>query len=132
MFIKLGLAIVFSGLIGLEREIKERPAGLRTHILVCLGATIFTILGYEAFALSDALARMLSGIITGIGFLGAGTIINSDHRVHGLTTAAGIWVVSAVGIALGLGYYFFALVATAAIMIVLKLHTFEYKLHLKR
>jgi len=133
VFSKLILAIIFSGLIGLEREIRERPAGLRTHILVCLGATLITLVAQDYFTVNvDSVARVVAGIITGIGFLGAGTIISSHHHVRGLTTAAGLWVVAGIGIVLGLGYYFIASLASALILIVLKLYKLECYIHSKK
>lgn len=133
LFLKIVLAVIFSGLIGLEREVKERPAGLRTHILVCLGAALLTLVSVDYFpTTSDSAARIISGIITGIGFLGAGTIINSDHHVSGLTTAAGVWVVAGLGIILGLGYYYLALVSTAVIILILKMSNVEQLLHKNR
>jgi len=129
---KLVIAIIFSGLIGLEREVNDRPAGLRTHILVCIAATLLTIVATTYFVSPDAQSRLIQGLITGIGFLGAGTIINSHHHVSGLTTAAGLWVVAGVGIVLGLGYYYLALVGTILILLVLKLHTLERFIHTKR
>ncbi|MBU0665962.1 MAG: MgtC/SapB family protein [Nanoarchaeota archaeon] len=131
--LKLLVALVLSGFIGLERELKERPAGLRTHILVCLGAAVFTILAVDFFSLyPDSIARIIAGIITGIGFLGAGTIMNAEHNIRGLTTAAGIWVVAGVGIAVGLGYYYMSLVLTVIVLLVLKLHSVERTLHTKK
>lgn len=118
--IRLVLALAFSAAIGWERERKGRPAGLRTHILVAIGATGFTLV---ALQLSGAAAtagisppydpgRILSTIIGGIGFLGAGAILHSRHRVHGLTTAASIWAVAAIGMACGCGLYSLAVLMT--------------------
>jgi len=113
-FLRLLVAFLVGGLIGYEREAHGRPAGLRTHILVCLGAAsimvVFSqLLGHGFSGASDLIkmdpARAAAGIITGVGFLGAGTIMKGNDVVKGLTTAATIWVVAALGIIVGLGNY---------------------------
>ncbi len=118
LLLKLILALILGGLIGVDREIKGRPAGLRTHVLVCVGATLFTIISMSFIATSDP-ARIAAGIVTGIGFLGAGAIFRSKDHVQGLTTAADLWVIAAVGIAIGIGYYSAALAATILVLLVL-------------
>lgn len=124
--VKLGLAVILAGALGLERERKGRAAGLRTHILVCLGATLAMIvsdlIAREAGA-ADPLwrldaGRIAAGIITGVGFLGAGTIINTGNTQVGLTTAAMIWFSATLGIAIGAGFYLLATVATIVALIV--------------
>ncbi len=131
------LAVLFGGLVGLERQARGRPAGLRTNILVCLGsATIIvafqklstqTAVGAESILRMDP-ARAAAGVITGIGFLGAGTIVKSENFVRGLTTAASIWVVSTIGITLGLGEYAIAIAVTFLVMVALYfLHRFKIK-----
>jgi putative Mg2+ transporter-C (MgtC) family protein len=112
------LAAFLSMIIGLDRERRHRPAGLRTHMLVGIGACLFTLLSIHAFPGSDP-ARIASQIVVGIGFLGAGTIIRRDSTVHDLTTAATIWATAAVGMAVGAGAWFLALSATLIIWIVL-------------
>ncbi|MFH1590207.1 MAG: MgtC/SapB family protein [archaeon] len=130
VIIKIVFAMILGGLVGLEREGRGRPAGLRTNMLVCLGATILVMVTQHAFIANvDSAARVIAGIITGIGFLGAGTIINAHNHVHGLTTAASVWAVAGIGVILGLGYYFVALVGTAAILLVLKMYKVELYLH---
>lgn len=125
--VRLVLALVFSAAIGWERELKGRPAGLRTHILVAIGATGFTLV---ALALSGAAAsagisppydpgRILSTIVGGIGFLGAGAILHSEKRVHGLTTAASIWAVAAIGMACGCGLYGLTVLMTLLCLVTL-------------
>jgi putative Mg2+ transporter-C (MgtC) family protein len=104
-------------LIGLERDITGKPAGIRTHMLVSLGACIFTLVSIYDFPL-DA-ARIAGGIVTGIGFLGAGAIIGGQDGVHGLTTAAGIWITAAVGLAVGTGSYVIAAVSTFLVVAIL-------------
>lgn len=116
--IQLLLAALLGGLIGLDRERKQLGAGLRTHILVGTGACLFTILSALAFPGSDP-ARVASQILPGIGFLGAGTILKSGRNVHGLTTAASIWITAAVGMAVGVGAWFLALCGTLIIWFVL-------------
>ncbi|MFW6102529.1 MAG: MgtC/SapB family protein [Chloroflexota bacterium] len=112
--IRLLIAALLGAAMGYEREQADKPAGLRTNILVCVGAALFTAASIHGFGgLSDP-ARVAAGIVVGIGFLGAGTIIRQQGGVFGLTTAATIWVVAGVGLAIGCGLYIPAL-ATAAI-----------------
>lgn len=122
--IKLTLTVVFSGLIGFEREHSHRPAGFRTHILVAVGSTLvmmtsgFVFQEYEGLANFDP-TRLGAQVISGIGFLGAGTILREGFSVKGLTTAASLWAVSCIGLAVGAGYYIGALVTTLFIYITL-------------
>lgn len=126
--VKLMLAIIFSGIIGFEREHSHRPAGFRTHILVAVGSALvmmtskYVFLEYEGIAAFDP-TRLGAQVISGIGFLGAGTILREGFSVKGLTTAASLWAVSCIGLAVGSGYYTGALVAT--IVIYLTLNTFK-------
>ncbi len=115
---------LLSGLVGLEREVSLKPAGLRTHILVGLGSTLLTILSLEAFPGSD-IARVAASIIIGIGFLGAGTIVKTKEKVIGLTTAASLWIVASIGVAIGAGFYILAAVTTILAFFVLRLDIFE-------
>jgi putative Mg2+ transporter-C (MgtC) family protein len=124
MVARLILVFILSGLVGLEREVSLKPAGLRTHILVGLGSTLLTILSLYAFPGSEP-SRVAASIIVGIGFLGAGTIIKSEEKVIGLTTAASLWVVASVGVATGAGFYLLAVVVTILAYIVLKSDMFE-------
>ena len=126
--LQLLLAVLFGGLIGSERQAHGRPAGLRTHILVCLGSAAIIIAFQKLHLLltSDAgdmirmdPARAAAGIITGIGFLGAGTILKGKDFVLGLTTAASIWVVAAIGITLGLAEYYLGITVTALVLLTL-------------
>ena len=121
---KVILGFIFSGIVGLEREVSLKPAGLRTHILVGLGSTLLTILSLDAFPTSDP-ARVAASIIVGIGFLGAGTIIKTKEKVLGLTTAASLWIVASIGVATGAEYYLLAAVTTILAFLVLKLDIFE-------
>jgi putative Mg2+ transporter-C (MgtC) family protein len=126
MALRLAVAAGLTGLIGLERELRERAAGLRTHMLVGVGSALFTIV--SAYAWSDFVfsrqggtildpTRVAAQIVTGIGFLGAGAIIRQGLSIRGLTTAAGLWVVAAIGMAAGAGYYSAALVATGIVLV---------------
>jgi putative Mg2+ transporter-C (MgtC) family protein len=126
--LRLTLAAALGGLIGVERELREREAGLRTHLLVSLGSALFTIVGaygFHAFLDSGESVvradptRIAAQIVTGIGFLGAGAIIRQGLSVRGLTTAATLWVVAAVGLASGAGYYSAAVITTALVLIAL-------------
>jgi putative Mg2+ transporter-C (MgtC) family protein len=126
--LRLALAALLGGLIGVERELREREAGLRTHLLVSLGSALFTIVGaygFNAFLDSGASVvradptRIAAQIVTGIGFLGAGAIIRQGLSVRGLTTAATLWVVAAVGLAAGAGYYSAAVSTTALVLLAL-------------
>lgn len=122
--IRLCLATVLGGLVGLERESKRRAAGFRTHILVSLGAALVMVTSeyifYEYKGLTNLdPARLGAQVISGIGFLGAGTIIRQGDSVKGLTTAASLWVVSCIGLAAGSGFYVAAVVATAIVYVTL-------------
>jgi len=121
---RLILGFVLSGLVGLEREVSLKPAGLRTHILVGLGSTLFTVLSLQAFPGSDP-SRVAASIVVGIGFLGAGTVIKTKEKVIGLTTAATLWIVASIGVATGAGFYVLAIIATILAFSVLKLDIFE-------
>ena len=111
---RLALAVVLGTILGLDRERVHSAAGLRTHMLVCLGAAVMVLGARAAGFEHDATSRVIQGIVAGIGFLGAGTILKVSERVevHGLTTAASIWVTAAVGIAAGLGHLLLSAVAT--------------------
>lgn len=113
--LRLILAAAFGGLIGMEREFSHRPAGLRTHILVALGAALITQISMTAFSGGDP-ARLAAQVVSGIGFLGAGTILRHGNEVRGLTTAASLWVSGGIGIAVGAGEY---VLASATVAIVL-------------
>lgn len=120
---KLTLAVVLGGAIGLERELKAKPAGLRTNILICMGATLLThvsitMVMQNGTRVGDP-ARLAAQIISGVGFLGAGTIMQGSGMVTGLTSAATIWVVAAIGIAIGAGEYIGAAGAGVLVMVVL-------------
>lgn len=126
--LRLGLAIVFGGILGLEREWRRRPAGLRTHMMVAVGATTFTLVAFEFYAHAIATdtgvttvdpLRILEGIIGGLGFLCAGTIIQNRGTVEGLTTAGSLWCVGAIGVATGGGHYVIAAATVVAALAIL-------------
>lgn len=124
IFLRIGLAVLLSGLIGLERETIRRPAGLRTHILVCVGSVVAMItseylFGKYAGHTNIDPARLGAQVISGVGFLGTGTIIRNGANVKGLTTAASLWAVACVGLAVGIGFYSGAVVGTGIIYITL-------------
>ncbi len=130
---RLLLAFVCGGLIGLEREFKRRPAGFRTHILICLGAALTTLTSqymYLSLGLFTDVSRMGAQVIAGVGFIGAGTIIvTRQRRVKGLTTAAGLWTAAIIGLACGAGYVECAVAATLLILCAeLLLIKLEYRL----
>lgn len=128
--VRFALALICGGIIGLERESKRRSAGFRTHTLVCIGATITTLVGLYLYksGLSTDPARLGAQVIAGMGFIGAGTIIVTTRRqVKGLTTAAGLWTSAIIGLAIGAGYYEAALIGvTIVLFAALLLSKFEY------
>jgi putative Mg2+ transporter-C (MgtC) family protein len=115
--LKLVLAIALGGIIGLEREASQKPAGFRTNILVCVGSTMMmtlaVLLVQSKGGVTDSLVRMAAGVITGVGFLGAGTILHARGTIAGLTTASTLWVVAGLGLVIGGGFYVPALIFTA-------------------
>ncbi|MBU5592841.1 MgtC/SapB family protein [Clostridium sp. MSJ-4] len=140
---RLLIAIVIAGAIGYERESRNRPAGFRTHILVCVGAAVISMI--QIHAVEDALKRIIENplltnalkadvgrmgaqVVSGIGFLGAGAIIHEKGSIRGLTTAASLWVVACIGLAIGMGYYVLAILSGISVVIVLGiLKRFESK-----
>ncbi len=122
---KLLLAAVLGGIVGYEREKTHRPAGLRTHIIVCVAACLITLVSINAVENTDKL-RMAANIITGIGFLGAGTIIASGGRVIGLTTAATVFAVAGIGIAVAVEFYITAIFTAVLIFLILEIKRFEH------
>jgi len=133
--INLFLILFLSGLVGFERERHNRPAGLRTHILVGVGSTILMMISISMnvlYEMSDA-GRIASQVVSGVGFLGAGTIIKEGFSVKGLTTAASLWATSAIGLAVGANYYFLASVTTLMVIIALfLLNRIEFKMNTKK
>lgn len=126
LVLRLFLSVILGGLVGIERERKNHAAGLRTHILVCLGSCLLMILsmyGFADFADEPNVrldpARLAAQVITGVGFLGAGTILFTGKSITGLTTAASIWVVMAVGLTVGAGFYLPAVLAAVMVLLIL-------------
>lgn len=124
VLLRLGLALAASAIVGLERETTRHPAGLRTHMLVCMASTLITITSIQVYP--EDPTKISSGIITGIGFLGAGTIFRDKNHVRGLTTAASLWSVAGVGLALGAGAYFIAIMGMAAMLFILQLSRMSF------
>jgi len=121
VIIRLLGAMVLGGLVGIQRERTHKPAGLRTHMLVCLGTAAFvTSCGAVGMAF-DAQSRVIQGIVTGLGFIGAGSILklSQEHEIKGLTTAAGVWMTAAIGVTIGLGALGIAILATILTLIIL-------------
>jgi putative Mg2+ transporter-C (MgtC) family protein len=110
------LAAVLGGLIGMEREVKGKSSGLRTFAFVAMGSALFTILSIHGFN-DVGPSRVASNILTGVGFLGAGVIFRQEERVRGITTAAGLWLVAAIGMAVGCGFYTVAIFGAAICLI---------------
>jgi putative Mg2+ transporter-C (MgtC) family protein len=121
--VRLVVAAALGGLLGIQRERENKPAGLRTHMLVALGAALFTLASVEAgMSLAD-LSRVIQGIATGVGFLGAGTILKITEReeITGLTTAAGIWLTAAIGIAVGMGRLWIPILGVSLALVILSI-----------
>jgi len=118
MFLRLLIATVLGALVGYERERAGKPAGVRTHGMVCLGATLFAVVSLHGFGGVGDPGRVAAQVVTGIGFLGAGAILHQRGSVHGLTTAASLWVTAAIGLAVGVGMVLMS-VATAILVFLL-------------
>jgi putative Mg2+ transporter-C (MgtC) family protein len=121
MALRLLLAAALGGAIGYERERAGKPAGLRTHMLICVGAALFTVVSVFGFTGPADPSRIAAGVVTGVGFIGAGAIIfrTAEGYIAGLTTAATIWVVAGIGVAAGAGLYIAAVITTAITLIAL-------------
>ena len=133
-FIKILVAVVCGGIIGLEREVSGKAAGLRTNILICMGATIYMVVSDlvpKMYGVPADPGRIAAQVVTGIGFIGAGSIIRSGVSVAGLTTAATIWIVAAIGLVIGIGFPFLAILFTlVVVMVLVGLRKVETKYHL--
>lgn len=121
LLVRISMAMLLGAIIGLQRERYGKPAGLRTHILVAMGTALFVIGAIESGMSSDGVSRVIQGLTTGIGFIGAGAILKvaQNGEIHGLTTAAGIWATAAVGVAVGLGLLGLAVLSVFLIWFVL-------------
>ncbi len=116
-FWKIILSLLLGGIIGWQRQHIGKAAGFRTFALVSVGSTLFTLLSLQAFG--EETSRVAAQIITGIGFIGAGTIIHKKDSIEGLTTAAGLWAIAAIGMAVGAGWYFESFIATCILFLIL-------------
>lgn len=119
LMLQVGLATLLGGAIGLERELGGKPAGLRTNILICIGSALYTHISIALVGSDTDPTRVAGQIVTGVGFIGAGTILHARGAIVGLTSAATIWVVAAIGVALGSGYYLDGIAATLVVLVVL-------------
>lgn len=129
--VRVFAAVLLGAVVGIERERAGKPAGLRTHMLVSLGTAIVVIACSNTGMSLDGLSRVIQGMVTGIGFLGAGTILklNEEREIKGLTTAAGLWMTAAIGVAVGLGILGVALIGTVVTVLILVL---EHFIHTRR
>lgn len=135
IILRVLISVAIGGLIGLERGMKNRPAGLRTYMLVCVGACVVMLTNqytYQVYQVGDPV-RMGAQVISGIGFLGAGTIVvTSRNQIKGLTTAAGLWTAGGIGLAIGIGLYEVAIAASVAVFIILTvLHQLDFRVRKK-
>jgi len=121
IILKIIIAALLGATLGFEREVSKKPAGLRTYTLVCIGSALFAIISLSFVDVGQRadISRVAAGVVTGIGFLGAGMIFREKDRVVGLTTAAEVWVLGSIGLAVGLGLYWVAILTTAIVLIVL-------------
>ena len=131
LLLRIATAVVIGAVIGIDREIKNRPAGMRTHVLVCVGAALMALIeqGYVADVVAlglsgtvnTSMGRITSTVVSGVGFLGAGTIFVAEHMITGLTTAASLWCTACIGLAVGSGYILMALLSGMIVLVILKL-----------
>ena len=112
ILIKVILALIFGGALGMERQYHDKPAGYATYCLICLGATLFTLLSEYMGSFGGDPGRISAQIVTGVGFIGAGSILRDGNKISGLTTAAGVWLVAAIGMAVGYGQYVWAAICS--------------------
>lgn len=133
--LRIFVAAILGGAVGLEREYRDKAAGFRTHFLVALGSALFMIIsayGFEGVLTNENMrldvSRIAAQVVTGIGFIGAGTIIFQKNAVRGLTTAAGVWVTAAIGLTCGAGMYLLAIISTALVLV--GMEAFNYVLRL--
>ena len=134
VIIRLIAAALLGGIVGIQRESTRKPAGLRTHMLVSLSTAVFVISCSSAGMSSDGLSRVIQGIVTGIGFIGAGTILklSQEHQIRGLTTAASVWMTAAIGVTVGLGSLGIGLIVAVLALLILSLEKFERRFEDRR
>ena len=132
--IRIMAAAILGAIIGLQRESTHKPAGLRTHMLVSLSTAVFVISSAALGLSTEGVSRVIQGIVTGIGFIGAGSIlkVSDQHEVKGLTTAASVWMTAAIGVTVGLGSLGIALIVTALALLILSLARIERRVETKR
>ena len=130
VIIRLVAAMILGGIVGVQRESTRKPAGLRTHVLVSVATAAFIIACSASGMSTDGLSRVIQGIVTGIGFIGAGTILklSQEHAIKGLTTAASVWMTAAIGVIVGLGSLGIALMVTVLALIILSLARLEHSI----
>ena len=129
LLLRIAAAVFIGAMIGIDREIKNRPAGMRTHVLVCVGAALVSLIEQQTIAavlllnqgsmVGVSMGRITTSVVSGVGFLGAGTIFTAQRKIVGLTTAASLWCVACLGLAVGYGYYFIAAVGCVCVIAVL-------------
>ncbi|MFH0991125.1 MAG: MgtC/SapB family protein [bacterium] len=120
MVLRVITALLLGALLGYERERTGKPAGVRTHGMVCIGAALFTVISIYGFGVSTDTSRVAAQIVTGIGFIGAGAILRNQGNVQGLTTAASLWVTAAIGLAVGTGMIALAVITTLLVFLLLR------------
>lgn len=118
ILIKIFLALTLGGILGMERQYHDKPAGYATNCLICLGAMLFTVLSEYMGAAGGDPGRISAQIVTGVGFIGAGSILRDGNKISGLTTAAGVWLVAAIGMAVGYGQYVLAALSATSILVI--------------
>lgn len=131
LLLRIMAAVFIGAVIGIDREIKNRPAGMRTHVLVCVGAALVSLIEQQSAAavlalgpgspINVSIGRITSTVVSGVGFLGAGTIFMSEHKISGLTTAASLWCTACIGLAVGSGFILMAALAGAIVLVVLRM-----------
>jgi len=127
MLVRLLFATFLGMIIGYEREVAKRPAGLRTHMLVCMGSAIFTMISFLGFSGGEP-AQVAGYVVMGIGFIGAGTVLQTRNKVVGLTTAASLWITASIGMLVGTGYYLLAFITSILVFLILKMKKFNKNL----
>ena len=131
VLLRIAAAVIIGAVIGIDREIKNRPAGMRTHVLVCMGATLVALIEQQQLAdvalfaqagtVNVSVGRITSTVVSGVGFLGAGTIFTAQHKISGLTTAASLWCTACIGLAVGAGYILMAAMTGVVVLFILRL-----------
>lgn len=131
LLLRIAVAIVIGAVIGIDREIKNRPAGMRTHVLVCVGAALVSLIEHQTVAcvlslgeqsvINVSMGRITTSVISGVGFLGAGTIFMTERKISGLTTAASLWCTACIGLAVGSGYILMGVMAGVIVLVILRL-----------